>query len=77
MKYLRTILPLSFAAAILAVNFVYVSPVSAKTKIIYRDRVVVERPVVVRPRFVSHTRYGYNPCIQYDDILDVWENNCD
>lgn len=37
-----------------------------RTRVVYRDRVIVNRPIVVGPS-----------CIQWDDTLDQWENICD
>jgi hypothetical protein len=38
----------------------------ATTRVVYRDRVIIEHPVVLGPS-----------CMQWDDTLDQWENICD
>ena len=37
-----------------------------RSRVVYRDRIIVNRPIVVGPS-----------CIQWDDTLDQWENICD
>jgi hypothetical protein len=35
------------------------------TRVVYRNRIIVEQPVIVGPS-----------CMQWDDTLDQWENIC-